>query len=95
MINLTYRIIKFTKVNKYVGLAWDYDHGQLMATCPIESYATARQELEQYALGRGCELRWFDGDYVCNDASGEIVSDDGIVIDTGLSNSFLRTGVKL
>lgn len=72
--NLTFRVIRMpscpddqrlAKCNRFVAVAWNYDHGQLMSTKPHHSYTDARAELDQLVAERGCSLRWFDGEYQC------------------------------
>lgn len=67
-----YRVVQFIDadphrdgVPKYVGVAWNYAVAVLMSTTPHNSYTGARAELDKLAHERGCSLRWFDGEYVC------------------------------
>jgi hypothetical protein len=63
MKQATYRIIHFTKANKYVGFAWNYNEAIMISTTPCENYTAARQLLESNCKELGVELRWFDGEY--------------------------------
>lgn len=86
MIKLTYRIIKFTKVNKYVGVAWNYDHGILLSTYPNNTYCFAKDAIENRAKMARSVLQWFDGEYTCAGEGEPIVSLDGVEIDTGTTS---------
>lgn len=64
--NLTFRVVRMPSghgTTCYVAIAWNYDHGQLIATRPYSSYTLARHELDSLVSERGCYLRWFDGEY--------------------------------
>lgn len=65
MRKATFRIIHFTKVNRYVGLAWNYDEGVLLSTNDQESRTKARLELDSICEKYNVKLQWFDGEYTC------------------------------
>jgi len=63
----TYRIIYFTKPNKYIGMAWNYNEAIMISTDACATYTEAKAALEKECNKRQIELRWFDGEYVCKD----------------------------
>lgn len=63
MKQATYRIVFFEAVQKYIGIAWNYDEAILIATKACQSYDGARLALEYDTRDAGVELRWFDGEY--------------------------------
>lgn len=74
--SLTYRVIRMPagpgchvsnspEETRYVAVAWNYDHAQLMSTAPCLTYTLARAALDDLVSARGCALRWFDGEYEC------------------------------
>ena len=71
----SFKIIRFPigESNRYVGVAWDYDHAFLVSSRDKDSYTEARKEIEAMAEARGFSLRWYDGQYVFDkmmDAAG-------------------------
>jgi hypothetical protein len=73
LINCTFRVIQFLDahphrdgVPMFVAVAWNYGSAVLMSTTPHQSYTAARAELDRLVSERGCALRWFDGEYVCD-----------------------------
>lgn len=73
LINCTFRVIQFIDahpdrdgVPMFVAVAWAYERAILMSTTPHQSYTGARVELDKLCAERGCALRWFDGEYVCD-----------------------------
>ena len=72
MKQATYRIIHFTKLDRYVGFAWNYDEAVLVSTVPCDSYTEARKAIEANCKEVNVELRWFDGEYDCVDGSMQI-----------------------
>lgn len=86
--NLTFRVVRMLKgqpfglETRFVAIAWNYDHGQLMATVPCLTYTDARRELDALVVSRGCALRWFDGEYECaGDGESMIVCVDAPTVD--------------
>lgn len=67
MKKLSYRVIRFPKVNRFVALAWNYDEAIIIATAPHASYELARIELDELCVQREDDvvLSWFDGEYDC------------------------------
>lgn len=63
----TYRVIHFTKPNRYVGLAWNYDLAVLVSTQDFETYTQARIALGKVCIDQNVQLKWFDGEYECTD----------------------------
>lgn len=63
MKEATYKIIFYPKVNKYVGIAWNYDQAVLIASRDYDSYVDARKELQTSCDERNVHLKWFDGHY--------------------------------
>lgn len=64
----TFRILHFPKVDRYLGIAWNYDEAVLISTRDFESYSQARKELAVMCDVAHVELKWFDGEYtVVND----------------------------
>lgn len=82
--NLTFRVVRMLcgkpyqqGVTRFVAIAWNYDHGQLVATKPHWSYTDARNELDVLVSERGCALRWFDGEYeLWHDGAQMVKCDD-------------------
>lgn len=78
-LQLSYRMIRFAAPDHdgpgplYVGVAWNYGHGQLMSTPPLPTYTDARIELDRLAGERACQLRWFDGEYECTGRAEDLV----------------------
>ena len=66
MKRVTYRMIRFTAVNRYVAVAWNYDHAVLIATSDHATYTEARAELDKLCTERNVQLQWFDGEYTCD-----------------------------
>ena len=67
MKQATYRIIHFIKCNRYIGVAWNYNEAVLISTKDCETYTEAKSNLAADCLDRNVELRWFDGEYKCED----------------------------
>jgi hypothetical protein len=65
MKQATFRMIHFPKVNRYVGVAWNYDEAVLISTEDKPTYSEARNSLDQVCQERNVELKWFDGEYFC------------------------------
>jgi hypothetical protein len=65
MKRATYRIVRFPKLDRYIGLAWNYDEAVLVSTRDHTTYTGARKELGATCEELGVELRWFDGEYDC------------------------------
>lgn len=70
---VTYRVVEFIDsdtqrdgICKFVAIAWNYSVAVLMSTEPYLSHTGARKALDKLAAERGCTLRWFDGEYVCD-----------------------------
>ena len=72
MIRTSFHIVRFTKVDRFVGMAWNYDHGIMISTGTHTTYTGARNELGDLAGQRGCEVHWFHGEYTC-DGSGSML----------------------
>lgn len=62
-VKTTFQLVFFPKLQKYIGIAHNYDHAFMVATAPHSSYTAARVELEQLTQARGGVLQWFDGEY--------------------------------
>lgn len=62
-----YRIIFFTKAQRFVGIAWNYNDAVLISTRDQPTYAAAKSELTAKCEELSVALRWFDGEYVCRD----------------------------
>lgn len=73
-LKVSYRIIHFTKPNKWVAMAWQYDAAILYATPPADSYADARIALEQLANASKTLLSYFDGEYTCAGEGEQLVA---------------------
>ena len=67
---VTFRVIKFPKLNKYIAVAWNYDEAVLISTKPHNTYLEARVELNSTVVELNVELKWFDGEYEYNSSSG-------------------------
>ncbi len=66
---VTYRMIHFPKVDRWIGMAWNYDLACLFSTTDRSTYTAAREALAKAAAEVGAELRWFDGEYSCDTRS--------------------------
>jgi hypothetical protein len=66
MKQATFRMIHFPKVDRYVGVAWNYDEAVLISTEDKPSYDAARLALDHLCQERQVELKWFDGEYFCS-----------------------------
>jgi len=73
MKDATFRVIHFPEIDRFVGVAWNYDEAILISTTDRSSYVEARTELEEMCNGRNIFLRWFDGDYKYDRNSGQII----------------------
>lgn len=73
MHHLTFRIVHFTNVDKYVGIAWDYDNAIIVTTVPFPTYTAARGNLEKKCTDLCHTLKWFDGEYTCS-GNGDFIS---------------------
>jgi len=73
VIKVSYRMVHFTKPNKYIGMAWNYDHAILYATPPVDDYSTARSNLDKLADASHTQLAYFDGEYTCAGESEQLV----------------------
>ena len=60
---LTFRIVYFAIVKRFVGIAWNYRHAALLSTRDHATYTEARGELGTLVEARGFRLQWFDGSY--------------------------------
>lgn len=78
MIPVTYRIVRFEfdAGDRYVGIAWNYDHAALVSTSDCDTYTEARACLEASCAQLGLTLRWFDGSYVRTPGSDAMVPCD-------------------
>ena len=68
----TYRIIHFTTLDKYIGVAWNYNEAVLVSTTDFPTYTEARKQLKVNCKAVNVELKWFDGEYDCVDGSMQI-----------------------
>lgn len=59
----TFRILHFPKLDRFVGLAWNYDQAVLLSTSDYPNYTGARKALELVCNACNVELKWFDGEY--------------------------------
>lgn len=66
MHKATYKIIHFTNVNRYVGVAWNFSRAVLISTSDLGSYTEARDALVEACTTRGVNARYFDGLYTCD-----------------------------
>ena len=67
MKQATFRIIRFIKCNRFIGVAWNYNEAVLISTRDFDTYTEALEALESDCIERGVELKWFDGEYDCID----------------------------
>lgn len=70
----TYRIVRFPKLEKFIGIAWNYEEAVLVSTTPQDTYTLAREQLQQDCSIVGVELRWFDGEYCYDSNTGQLVN---------------------
>ena len=75
-MDLTYRIIRFRPKHspglvQYIGMAWNYDLPTFFSTYTTTSYEGARAELANLTR-KSYMLRWFDGEYEYDYASGQL-----------------------
>jgi hypothetical protein len=75
MRNVTFRIIRFESVNRFIGVAWNYEIGALISTRDHATYTEARAALDIAAAETNVTLRWFDGNYVCPKGSELLIPD--------------------
>ena len=73
MIRTRFHIVRFTKLDRFVGMAWNYDHAIMISTGPHTSYTGARTELGELASLRGCVPHWFDGEYRCTGEGAQLI----------------------
>jgi len=73
-VKATFRVVHFTKCDRYVAMAWNYDEAVLISTVPHPTYTEARQDLQETAASLGVELQWFDGSYRCGGEGYPILS---------------------
>jgi len=74
MKKATFRVIRFTKVDRYITLAWNYDLAVLIATRDHATYTEARAELDALCSERNVKLQWFDGSYECAGEGEQLLS---------------------
>lgn len=60
---VSFRIIYFPKLGRFVGFAWNYEHACMFATPHYGTYTGARERLGAMCAVADCELKWFDGEY--------------------------------
>jgi hypothetical protein len=60
---VSFRILYFPKLGRYLGIAWNYEHACMFATPHYGTYTAARGRLEKEVEKGNCELKWFDGEY--------------------------------
>lgn len=80
MIDLTFRVIRFPDSDMYIALAWNYESTPpvFLATPARHYYSDARRLLNETIAdscapgGEAIRLRWFDGFYEYDAASGQI-----------------------
>jgi hypothetical protein len=77
MIKTTFYVVKFTKADRYVGVAHNYDEAVLFSTYPARTYSAAKVELENLADDRGAYLAYFDGEYTCEGNGAQMFATDG------------------
>ncbi len=65
MRKATFRVIHFTKVDRYVAVAWNYDLGVLLSTRDCATYTEARGILDHICFENDVIPQWFDGEYSC------------------------------
>ena len=73
MKKATYKVVRFTKVNRFVAVAWNYDEAVLIATRDHASRKDAFTELQGLCAERNVKIQWFDGDYRC-DGHGDFLT---------------------
>ncbi len=72
-IKTQFRYIYFSKAEKYVGFAWEYDNGIMVSTRPQNTYTQARRALisaiadlnDESGVKGMIQLCYFDGEFVC------------------------------
>ena len=72
MKSATYYIIHFTKANRFVGVAHNYDEAVLISTRDHDTYTDARNELQSTANELNVRLKWFDGEYECHGSGDQM-----------------------
>lgn len=70
----TYKLIHFPDLDRYVGLAWNYDQAVLIGTRDHATYTEAKAELQETCDSLSIELKWFDGEHRYDSASGQIIN---------------------
>lgn len=63
----TFRIVRFSSVDRFIGIAWNYEQAVLVSTRDFATYTEARAAIEHDCAERGVALQWFDGYYTCED----------------------------
>lgn len=78
MTPVSYRIIRFPEQKRYIAVAWNYEAPRpaLYSTRDCASYTQARIDIDSMSEALGCYLKWFDGFYGYDSASGQIVTAD-------------------
>ncbi len=72
-VQTTFRMIHFPKLDRWVGMAWNYDHAIMIATPPRSTYTAARESLGKLAAVSNTELRFFDGEFTLDTKTEQIV----------------------
>lgn len=85
MRQATYRMIRFPKLDRYIGVAWNYDQAILLSTGDYATYSEARDQLGKVCAEHNVELRWFDGEYDYAE-NGQLVTLDNVRVPIGGEN---------
>jgi hypothetical protein len=79
-MDLTYRVLRFQPSHskgliQYIAIAWNYKLPVMFTTYTCSSYAGARRELDRLVELGSYKLRYFDGEYLFDERTEQIVSD--------------------
>lgn len=77
-IDLTYKMIHFPELDRWVAIAWNYDEAALFSPGDRSNYLDAKDALKDLLMNKGFDekkvfrLRWFDGVYEYNNENEQI-----------------------
>jgi len=78
-IPVTFKIIRFPKLNKYIGVAWNYDYAILISTKNYSEASEVIRNLNISCTESKVQLKWFDGYFNYSSDDQLVPTDDPLI----------------